>query len=108
MYLLCHWRVLEEEDGAIVIAVWSDAGKQQASMCMWVCRCVLTFPQPRPFNTPFPASPHLEEKGIVRAQVLTAGWVIRPLDPPHCTASSCTYFSMADLKVGRSVGCTIP
>lgn len=35
----------------------------------------------------------------MRAEVLTAGWVIRPLDPPHCTASSCTYFSMADLKV---------
>lgn len=28
MYIMCHWRVLEEEDGAIVIAVWSDAGKE--------------------------------------------------------------------------------
>lgn len=26
MYIMCHWRVLEEEDGAIVIASWSDAG----------------------------------------------------------------------------------
>lgn len=44
------------------------------------------------------ADPHPEEKGAVRAEVLTAGWVVRPLDPPHCTASACTYFSMADLK----------
>lgn len=39
----------------------------------------------------------------MRAELLTAGWVIRPLDPPHCTASACTYFSQADLKVSKHV-----
>jgi hypothetical protein len=65
----------------------------------------LTPPPPPPphththTQTTITGNPHPEEKGIVRAEVLTAGWVIRPLDPPHCTTSSCTYFSMADLKV---------
>lgn len=31
MYIMCHWRVLEEEDGAIVVASWSDAGKEETT-----------------------------------------------------------------------------
>lgn len=26
MYIVCHWRVLDEADGTILIAVWSDTG----------------------------------------------------------------------------------
>lgn len=37
MYIMCHWRVLEEEDGAIVIAVWSDAGEARVGLPVGSC-----------------------------------------------------------------------
>ena len=79
MYLYVHWRILDEQDGSIIIAVYSDDAHN-----------------PRPGG-----------RGCVRAECLTAGWILRPvytqtpaptIQTQTQTHTHCTYFSMADLK----------
>lgn len=89
MYLYVHWRLLDAQ-GTLVIVVFSD---------------------PPPSLSPSVAASmasHPSHPGCVRAECMTAGWILRAVDRESgkeggkeggkVVHTHCTYFSMADLK----------
>lgn len=89
MYLYVHWRLLDAQ-GTLVIVVFSDP------------------PPSLPPSVSASTASHPSHPGCVRAECITAGWILRAVDRESgkeggreggkVVHTHCTYFSMADLK----------